>query len=149
MKVKAWMTANVETVTPDTSVRRAFLIMKKKGVLHLPVCKGGKLVGIVTDRDLRRPKLSDIFKEWHELYRLGEEIDVGDVMTSHVITATPETDLLTAASMLLEKKIGALPVVDAKGKLVGIVTSVDLLKAFVRNTAAAEFKTRKNSVLPS
>lgn len=149
MKVKAWMTTEVEAVTPDTSVRKAFLIMKKKGVRHLPVCKAGKLVGIVSDRDLRRPQLSDVFKEWHELYRLGEEIDVGDVMTSQVITVTPETDLITAASMFLEKKIGALPVVEANGKLAGIVTSVDLLKAFVRNTSAAEYKTRKNSVLPA
>lgn len=70
MRVKDWMTTNVVTVEPDTSVRRAFAMMKKHGFHHLPVVRDGKLMGIVTDRDLRRPDISDIFKEWDQLYRL-------------------------------------------------------------------------------
>jgi acetoin utilization protein AcuB len=149
MKVKDWMTAKVVTVSPATSVRKAFALMKQNGFHHLPVVKDEKVVGIVTDRDLRRPNISDVFKEWDELYRLGEEISVEDVMTTPAITVTPDTDLLTTASMLVEKKINALPVVSPEGKLTGIITTVDFLKAFVRNKSANEYQERKKAVLPA
>lgn len=138
MKVKDWMTTKVEAVTLETSVRKAFGLMKKHGFHHLPVIKGDKLVGIVTDRDLRRPGISDVFKEWDHLYRLSEDISVEDVMTTPVITVTPETDVVTAASTLVENKFNALPVVDAKGKIIGIITTIDFLKALVRNTSSKE-----------
>jgi acetoin utilization protein AcuB len=149
MKIKDWMTTKVVTVSPEASVRTAFATMKRHGFRHLPVVRDGRLVGVVTDRDLRRPDISDVFKEWDDLYRLGEDISVEDVMTVQVVTVTPETDLLTAASMLVEKRIGALPVVEEDSKLVGIVTTIDLLKAFVRNASGEEYKTRKKAVLPA
>jgi acetoin utilization protein AcuB len=135
MKVKDWMTSKVVTVSPDMSVKKAFALMKQNGFHHLPVVRADKPIGIVTDRDLRRPNISDVFKEWDQLYRLSEDIAVEDVMTTPAITVTPDTDLLTAASMLIERKINALPVVNGQGKLVGIVTTVDLLKAFVRSSS--------------
>lgn len=135
MKVKDWMTSRVVTVSPDTSVKKAFGLMKKNGFHHLPVVRDNKPIGIVTDRDLRRPNIADVFREWNELYRLSDEIAVEDIMTTPLITVTPETDILTASSMLLEKKFNALPVIDDAGKLIGIITTVDLLKACVRNSS--------------
>ena len=148
MKVKDWMSKKPVTVSPDTKVRAAFATMKKNGFRHLPVVRNGKLVGIVTDRDLRRPEIADIFQEWHDFYRLDEDFEVEDVMTVRVLTVKPETDLVTAASMLAEKKIDALPVVQ-DGKLAGIITTFDMLKAFVRNASATEFKGKEKAVLPA
>jgi len=133
MKIRDWMTSVVVSVAPDTSVKEAFLVMKTNGFRHLPVVKSGKLVGFVTDRDLRRPQLSDVFREWNELYRISNDIHVEDVMITDVVAVTPETDLVQAASILVEKKIGAVPVVDEEGSktLVGIITIYDFLKALV------------------
>ncbi len=130
MKIKDWMTPAVTTISPKASVKEAFLIMKKNHFRHLPVVRDGKLVGFVTDRDLRRPAISDVFKEWNDFYRLGDEIHVEDVMITDVIKVTPDMDLIEAASIVLKKKIGALPVVD-NDKVVGIITIYDFLKALV------------------
>lgn len=130
MKVKDWMTPQVVTITPEASVKEAFLLMKKHHFRHLPVVRQGKLVGFVTDRDLRRPAISDVFKEWNDFYRLGDDIHVEDVMITDVMKISPETDLVEAAAIVLDKKIGALPVVD-QGRVVGIITIYDFLKALV------------------
>lgn len=135
MKVKNWTMPDVVTVAPDTSVKKAFYQMKSLGIRHLPVVKNGKLVGIVTDRDLRRPQLSDTFKEWDELYRINDEISVEDVMITPVMTTTPDTSIKGAAKQMAHHRIGALPVVDKKGKLVGIITESDALRAFVSRKA--------------
>ena len=134
MKIKEWMTSDVVSVSPDTSVKQAFMLMKKHGYRHLPVVRGDKLVGFVADRDLRRPEISDIFKEWNDLYRLSDEIHVEDVMRTDVMSVTPETDLVAGAAILVDKKIGALPVVKPgyNKKLVGIITIHDFLKALVK-----------------
>lgn len=131
MKIKDWMTPKVTTVSPETSVKEAFKVMKKNGFRHLPVVRGEKLVGFVTDRDLRRPDIADVFKEWNDLYRLSDELHVEDVMITKVHTVSPEEDLKKAASLVIEKHIGALPVCES-GKLVGIITVFDFLRALVK-----------------
>jgi acetoin utilization protein AcuB len=130
MKVKDWMTREVVTVSPEMSVKEAFLLMKKHHFRHLPVVKKDKLVGFVTDRDLRRPAISDVFKEWNDLYRLSDEIHVEDVMIADVMKVTPDMDLKAGAAIVLKKKIGALPVVEGD-RIVGIITIYDFLKALV------------------
>ena len=134
MKIKEWMTSSVVTVNPETSVKQAFLLMKKHGYRHLPVVRGDKLVGFVADRDLRRPEISDVFREWNGLYRLSDDIHVEDVMRTNVMSVTPETDLVSGATILIDKKISALPVVEPgdSHKLVGIITIHDFLKALVK-----------------
>lgn len=134
MKIKEWMTSSVVTVNPETSVKQAFLLMKKHGYRHLPVVRGDKLVGFVADRDLRRPEISDVFREWNDLYRLSDDIHVEDVMRTNVMSVTPETDLVSGATILIDKKISALPVVEPgdSHKLVGIITIHDFLKALVK-----------------
>lgn len=131
MKIKDWMTSPVVTVAPETSVKEAFKIMKKNGFRHLPVVRGEKLVGFVTDRDLRRPDIADLFKEWNDLYRLSDELHVEDVMITRVHKVTPEEDLKKAAALVIEKHIGALPVVEGE-KIVGIITVYDFLRALVK-----------------
>lgn len=131
MKIKDWITKEVVTVSPEASVKEAFYLMKALGIRHLPVIKNGSLKGIVTDRDLRRPKISDIFKTWDELYKLNDEISVEDVMVTPVLTIQEKAAIKDAATLMVQKRIGAIPVTDAKGKLVGIITESDILRAFV------------------
>lgn len=137
MKIKEWITKEVVTIAPEASVKQAFLLMKSLGIRHLPVVREGELVGIVTDRDLRRPKLADVFRSWDEVYRINDEIQVEDIMTAPVLTARPDDRVDDAARVMVEKRIGALPVVDRAGKLVGIITESDILRAFVEREKAA------------
>ena len=132
MKIKEWITREVITVGPETSVKQAFGLMKSMGIRHLPVVNGkALLVGIVTDRDLRRPQISDVFKTWDELYRINDEIAVEDVMVSPVITIKQDAMIKEAAKLMAQNRIGALPVTDPKGKLTGIIAESDILRAFV------------------
>ncbi|HSA59095.1 MAG TPA: CBS domain-containing protein [bacterium] len=131
MKIKDWMTPKVVTVTPGTSVKEAFKIMKKNGFRHLPVVVGEKLVGFVTDRDLRRPDIADVFREWNDLYRLSDDLHVEDVMITKVYKVSPDDDLRKTAALVIEKHIGALPVCDGD-KMVGIITVFDFLRALVQ-----------------
>ena len=85
----------------------------------------------MTDRDLRRPKVSDVFKSWDELYRLSDEFQVEDIMTSPVLTIDASADVGEAARIMVERRIGALPVTDAHRGLAGIITEIDLLKALI------------------
>lgn len=130
MKIKEWITHEVVTVKPEASVKEAFTLLKSLGIRHLPVVKDGELKGIVTDRDLRRPKLSDVFKTWDELYRINEEIQVEDIMAAPAITISEDATIKEAARIMAQSRIGALPVTDKKGKLDGIITESDILRAF-------------------
>ena len=131
MKVRNWITNEVVTISPEASVKEAFGLMKSMGIRHLPVVKDGVLKGMVTDRDLRRPKISDVFRSWDELYRINDDIQVEDVMASPVLTIRAEAPIKEAAQVMAEKRIGALPVVDANGKMAGIITESDVLRAYV------------------
>ena len=133
MKIKEWITREVITIEPEASVKAAFGKMKALGIRHLPVVKGGVLKGIVTDRDIRRPKISDVFKAWDELYRINEDIQVEDIMTTPVMTIEAGATVQATAQIMVEKRIGALPVTDKAGILVGIIVESDVLRAFVAN----------------
>lgn len=131
MKVKECITREVVTVSPDASAMEAFRLMKAYRIRHLPVVKEGVVLGIVTDRDLRRPQVSDVFKSWDQLYKLSDEFSVEDVMTSPVLTVDASEDVREAARKLVSHRIGALPVTDAHHGLYGIFTETDALKALV------------------
>jgi len=129
MKVSKYMTQKLITASPDMSVREAFLIMRTHRVRHLPVVDGVKLVGIISDRDLRRPKWADTVDDWTSYYQIDDHIAVRDVMT-----ATPEVlhtydGILKAVNIFREQRYGALPVLDKSGDLVGILSAQDLLLA--------------------
>lgn len=131
MKVKECITNKVVAIAPETSAKQAFGMMKSMGIRHLVVVKEGVVMGIVTDRDLRRPKVSDIFKSWDELYRLSDEFQVEDIMSTPVTTVDANADVREAARLMVDKRVGALPVTDAHHGLAGIITEIDLLKALI------------------
>ncbi len=128
------MTKNPFTIKPDDSLLSATRTLKEKGFKHLPVLDGhGKLVGIVTDRDLKRASASDATTlEVHELLYLLDKVKIEQVMTRKPVSVTPLETVQGAAKLMMEKKIGCLPVLE-DGKLAGIVTKDDLLRMLSRS----------------
>ncbi len=121
MIVRHWMTTNVVTIKKEASIQEALALMKQESIRHLPVVDSEKkLLGWVTDADLRGVLIASML----------EELTLEDVMIRKPFTVPPETPLEEAARVLLEKRIGGLPIVK-DGFLVGIITVVDILSAFI------------------
>ncbi len=134
MLVKYWMKKDVATIDANSSMHQAVNLMKKSGSSILPVTKKGKLVGIVTDRDMKRASASDATSlDVHELVYLLSQIKVGDIMTRNPVTVAPDTTLEETASILLEKNISGVPVLDAD-TIVGLITQQDLFRALISLT---------------
>ena len=129
MKISKYMTTKLMTVESDLSVKDAFLIMKEHEIRHLPVVDGGALIGIISDRDLRRPKWADATEDWTSYYHLDDETSVADVMTKNPEVVRTSDSVQRAVRILREKRYGALPVVDKSGHLAGILSAYDLLRA--------------------
>ncbi len=130
-RVAECMSSPAITIEASAPVARAVAVMKREEVRHLPVLgPDGTLVGILTDRDLRQVIFDPSIQE-----RLGAAVDalkdltVRDVMTWTVVTARPDMSIREAASVMRERKIGALPVVE-RGRVVGMLTERDVLRAF-------------------
>jgi len=129
MTVANWMTKSVLTIKPHDTLKQARELMMKHRVNQLPVIVDDKVVGIVTDRDIR-----DAYPSSLRLMR-GKDVDdfadsytVEEVMTYNVITMSPDAPLREAAQRLRKQRFGAVPIVE-HGKLVGIITRSDLLDA--------------------
>ena len=133
MDVKELMTAPAITAPPTMPVLEARQLMIDKQIRHLLVTDGPKLLGIVTDRDIRLnlPSPATSLSVW-ELNYLLARMTVESAMTRSVIMVDPRRDARGAAQLMLYHKIGALPVVDG-ATLVGIITETDLLRAFVKS----------------
>ncbi len=129
MNVSKYMTSKLITVKPEMSVKEAFFTMRRSRVRHLPVLDGDRLVGIISDRDLRRPKWAEDLDDWTTYYQIDENLRVGDVMTKNPETVGTRDEILTAVKVLRERRYGALPVLNRKGELVGILSAQDLLAA--------------------
>jgi acetoin utilization protein AcuB len=129
MKVSKYMTQKLITVTPDMSVKDAFLTMRTHRVRHLPVVEGDDLVGIISDRDLRRPRWVDALDDWTAYYQIDDTTTVKDVMTSNPEVVRTYDPILKAVGIFREHHYGALPVLDKPGALVGILSAQDLLLA--------------------
>lgn len=131
MRVSEWMTRSVESVGPETPISEAKQLMERRKIRHLPVVEKGRLVGIVTDRDIRLnlPSPATSLSVWEINYLLAR-LSVGEVMTKKPITVEAGKPVTDAAKIMLDHRIGALPVVE-DGQLVGIVTETDLLRAWV------------------
>jgi len=129
MQVSEWMTPTPLTVTPSTPIPAVQELMLHRRIRHLPVVESGRLVGIITDRDLRTvepsPATSLAASEAHDLL---ERLTVRAVMTRPVLTVAPRESLTEAVRLMLENRIGGLPVLE-HDRLVGILTEVDLLRA--------------------
>lgn len=131
MYVRQFMTSQVFTVSPEESIADTMVLMREKKINKLPVMDKGKLVGFVTDGDLREVSPSpattlSIF----ELNYLIAKTPIREVAVKRVITCQPDTKLEDAALLMREQKISGLPVLD-NGKLVGIITATDILDAFL------------------
>ncbi len=132
MIVKDFMTPNPITVTPQTSFNEALKTMRENRIRRLPVLDNGKLVGIVTEKDLlyASPSKATTLDIW-ELHYVLSKLKIGEIMTSNVITVEENAPLEEAAKIMSENKIGALPVLNSEGDLVGIITETDIFKIFI------------------
>ncbi len=127
------MTEVPHTITASTPLRHVVGLMKSGGYHHLPVLEMGKLVGMITDRDVRLVMNSPmVMHERAQDEKLLSEVTAESCMTINPITVTPQTAVSQAAALLRKHQFGALPVVD-EGDLVGIITVTDFLDYFVRN----------------
>lgn len=132
-----WMQTEVITVNPELHIERAWEIMERQRVHHLPVVKNNQLVGIVSQGDLKRAlfrtPLSVLAPPEGRLppQQPPGDLSVAAIMTKTVHTAKPTEPLRSVAQRLLSAHVGSLPVVDNSGNVVGIVTKTDLVKALV------------------
>ncbi|WP_353117427.1 CBS domain-containing protein [Nitratidesulfovibrio sp.] len=136
MLIREWMTQDVITVTPDTSMMKASKILKENRIRRLPVVDAeGRLIGIVSDRDIKEASPSKATTlDMHELYYLLSEIKVKDIMTRDPFTVRADDTVETVALNMIEKRIGGLPVIDDAGKLVGIISDSDVFKVLITIT---------------
>src|SRR5437773_1077912 len=132
MKVGDLMTVCPITTRPETPVLEARQVMVDKRIRHLLVTDGPKLLGIITDRDIRLnlPSPATSLSVWEINYLLAQ-MTAASAMTRAVITISSQRDARDAALLMLDHRIGALPVIDG-GTLVGIITETDLLRAFLK-----------------
>lgn len=136
--IRDLMTRELETLGPEASAAEALNICRERGVRHIPVMEDGRLVGLVSDRDLSdaSPPEGDENRE-----DALNGMHIGDIMAQEVVTTHPQDPVGYAAKEMYERKINALPVVveeDGNEELVGIVTSTDVLRALVMLTGVHE-----------
>ena len=133
MLVKDWMSPAPLTVSPETPVLEALRLLKERGFRRLPVVEGSKLIGIVTDKDLKdaMPSKATTLSIW-ELNYLLSKLTVREVMATEVLSVNSLETLEDAALRMQERKLGGMPVLDNAGALVGILTITDVLGALVR-----------------
>jgi len=131
MLVRRKMKTDLVTVPKDERMTVAKKLLKEKNIRHLPVVEGKKLIGLVTNMDIRRAEASPATSlEIRELHYLLDKLTVGEIMTRNVITISPEISLEEAAILLHDNKIGCLPVVE-DGNLVGILTENDVMEVLI------------------
>jgi acetoin utilization protein AcuB len=136
MNVESWMVTDLITIREDAGIRDALTVMKKHSVRHLPVVENGLFVGLVTSGDLKQAILASML----------ETLKVSDVMLQNPFTVTRDTSLEKAAGIIYEKNIGCLPVVE-EGKIVGIITIKDILKAFIEIMGVLKSGSRLDVIL--
>lgn len=129
MNIDAISTKSVITLKATDTMLHASKLLREKGIRHLPVVdEQHRLIGVITDRDIKRASASEASSlDIHELLYLLDKLPVAKVMTKNPVTVTSATLVGEAAKLMIDRKIGCLPVVEG-GKLVGIVTEIDMLR---------------------
>ena len=139
MLVKNWMSKNVVTIDVNDSMQDTIKLLKQHNISILPVMKKGELIGIVTDRDVKRASASDATTlEVHELLYLLSTMKVQQIMTDDPITIPHDYTVEEAAEILLKNKISGAPVLDKEGKVVGIITKADIFRVLVSLTGVGK-----------
>ena len=130
--VKDWMSTEVITAGPNTTLPEAHQLMVNEEIRRLPVVKNGRLVGIVTLGDVRgaEPSPATSLSIW-ELNYLLAKLTLSQIMTADPITIAPTATIGEAARLMLENRVSGLPVVDEAGDLVGIITESDIFSMVV------------------
>lgn len=133
MNVGEHMSQPVVAVTPTTPAAVAMKLIRERHIRRLPVVEDGTLVGIISERDLLRgePSPATLLSVW-EIPELLDRILVRDLMTRDVITVAPETPIQVAAQLMVDHKIGGLPVERPGGEVVGMITETDIFRIFCR-----------------
>ena len=132
MPVRDLMSKKLVTVNFEDSILKASKLMKDNRIQHLPVLKQGRLVGIVSDRDLKEAQPSKATTlDIHELYYLLDKVTAGSVMPSRLFTIAADATVEKAAAVMLKHNISALPVINPTGDLEGIITKGDVFRTFV------------------
>lgn len=150
MFVRDRMSSPAVTVTANASFPDALKLMREHGFRRLPVVnKKGRLVGIVSERDLlyASPSSATSLSIW-EVHYLLANLHVKEIMTKNVITTTPDTPVEDAARLMVTHKIGGLPVVEGRGEVVGVITETDIFQAFVEMFAGDHPGVRLTLELP-
>jgi acetoin utilization protein AcuB len=136
MLVKNWMSKEVITIDVNDSMMNATKKLREHDIRMLPVMKKGKLVGVITDRDLKKASASDATTlEVHELLYLISEIKVKNIMSDKLITVPADYTVEETAEVLLQNKISGVPVLDDQERLVGVITQNDLFEVLIALTA--------------
>jgi acetoin utilization protein AcuB len=131
-RVRDWMTPDPVTIDADASIADAIELLQRKNVRRLPVMRRGKLAGLVTERMLLSfsPGKSTPM-DMHEVRFLLARTPVSAAMNPRPNTVTPDTDLADCAQLIHDRKLNGIMVVNAKGDLVGILTTTNALEALV------------------
>jgi acetoin utilization protein AcuB len=141
------MKKDLITITKDERMTTARKILKEKNIRHLPVVDGKKLIGLVTNMDIRKAEASPATSlEIRELHYLLDKLTVGEIMTRNVITISPDISVEEAATLLHDNKIGCLPVVE-DGNLVGMLTENDVMQTLIEVMGMKEKGSRLEVVM--
>ncbi len=139
MLVRNFMTKKVITVEAEASMQQAIDMIKKYRINMMPVVDYGRLVGVISDSDLKQASASSATDlAVHELKYLLDKIKVREIMTPKVISVPPDFTIEEAAEVLLQHDISGAPVIDQRGNLVGIITRDDLFKALISLSGLAK-----------
>ena len=135
MLVKNWMSKEVITIDVNDSMTNATKKLKEHDIRMLPVMKQGELVGVITDRDLKKASASNVNTlEIHELLYVLSKIKVVDIMTKVPITVPSDYTIGETADLLLENKISGVPVINNGGQVSGVITEADIFRAIISLT---------------
>jgi acetoin utilization protein AcuB len=135
MQIRDWMAKNVFTVKEDTSLLHVTKLMTENKIRRLPVVDNEKLVGIITDRDVKDASPAKTTTlDVHELYYLFSGVTVKDIMTPNPIVLSGDDSLEKAAVLMLETKISGIPVTDEKNNLIGLLSETDVLRGFIHTS---------------
>lgn len=134
MKVKDLMSKKLFTVGPEDMLDKVFFLFNFEAIRHLPVVEKGKVIGVLSDRDLKKimgPRKKIVSEKDDGTQFIVHARRVRTIMNRGLTTIGPDEQAADAAAIMAKKKIGCLPVVK-KDKLVGIITSTDILRAYVK-----------------